>query len=184
MTTISAPLRGFRWPVTGRRTLAVPTSKIWEVISSPGSLPLYHPFCEKNPVFEWPGADSHDEIHYFNGLVLVRRFTGWYDDVGYDLEIGRDGGRTSVVSWRIEPVKQSRSAIEITVYPHALQHLPVALRWAPHLVRLRPQLKRYLRSVVRGLDWFLTHGQPVKRNQFGAHGWFSPAIRAEDHSRA
>jgi hypothetical protein len=169
-------LKRFKWPVSASRTIAVPASKIWELISSPGSLPLYHPFCEKNPVFEWPGADSHDEIHYFNGVVLARRFSAWYDDVGYDLEIGSVGGRSSVVSWRIAAAKEQRSSIKITVYPHALQRVPPVVRWLPHLVRLGPQLGRYLQSVVKGLDWFITQGQPVRRNQFGAHNWFSPEV--------
>ena len=176
MTTPDVPLQKYRWPVAVRRTIAVPAPKIWEVISSPGTLPLYHPFCEKNPVFEWPGPDSFDEVHYFNGVVLARRFSDWYDDVGYDLEIGRSGGRTSFVSWRITQVKEQRSSIEIVVYPHALQHLPTVARWLPHLFWLRPHLRSYLQSVVRGLDWFITQGQPVRRNQFGSHRWFSPAV--------
>ena len=176
MTSPSNPLPGFKWPVAVSRTIAAPTSRIWEVISSPGMLPLYHPFCEKNPVFEWSGAASHDEVHYFNGVVLVRRFKNWYDDVGYDLEIGRTGGRQSFVSWRIRPVENNRGSIEITIYPHALQNVPTAVRWLPHLTRLRPQLGSYLQSVVKGLEWFITQGQPVRRNQFGAHPWFSPVV--------
>lgn len=176
MTTSANPLQRFKWPVSASRTIAVPASKIWELISSPGSLPLYHPFCEKNPVFEWAGAESHDEVHYFNGVVLARRFSAWYDDVGYDLDIGRAGGRSSVVSWRITPENEQRSSIEIMVFPHVLQGLPTAVRWLPHLVRLRPQLRRYLQSVIEGLDWFVSQGQPVRRNQFGAHPWFSPMV--------
>ena len=184
MTTPGKPLPRFKWPVAVRRTIAAPTQKIWEVISSPGMLPLYHPFCEKNPVFEWSGADSHDEIHYFNGLVLTRRFKDWYDDIGYDLEIGRVDGRQSVVAWRIESGKRNRSSLEIAIYPHALQKIPTVARWIPHLIRLRPQLKDYLRSVLMGLDWFITQGQPVRRNQFGVHGWFSPAVPVKDPGEA
>ncbi len=176
MTSAANLLPGFRWPVAASRTISAPTSKIWEVISSPGTLPLYHPFCEKNPVFEWPGTDSHDEIHYFNGVILTRRFSAWKDEVGYDLEIGRSGGSQSVVSWRIKAIEIERTALEIAIYPHALQHVPTIARWLPHLVRLRPQLRHYLQSVVKGLDWFITEGQPVRRNQFGAHPWFSPAV--------
>jgi hypothetical protein len=176
MTTPAAPLQKFKWPVAVSRTIAAPASRIWEVISSPGMLPLYHPFCEKNPVFEWPGPESFDEIHYFNGVVLARHFSDWYDDVGYDLEIGRKGGRTSVVTWRIAQVKERRSSITITIYPHAVQRVPVVARWLPHLFWLRPQLTSYLRSAVKGLDWFITHGEPVRRNQFGPHSWFSPPV--------
>ena len=184
MTAAADPSPGFKWPVAVKRLIAAPSPKVWEVISSPGTLPLYHPFCEKNPVFDWPGPASHDEVHYFNGLVLVRRFTDWLEDVGYDLEIGRADGKTSVVSWRITPVKDRRSSIGITVYPHGLQQIPIAARWFPHLFRLRPQLRRYLRSVVKGLDWFITHGQPVRRNQFGSHRWFSPSIQVGNGGNA
>ena len=73
MTAAADLLPHFKWPVKVSRTIAAPTSKAWEMISSPGTLPLYHPFCEKNPVYEWPGTGSHDEIHYFNGVVLNQR---------------------------------------------------------------------------------------------------------------
>jgi hypothetical protein len=129
----------------------------------------------------WPGPDSHDKIHYFNGVVLVRRFTDWRDEVGYDLQIGRTGGRTSVVSWRITPTGEQRSSIEIAIYPHAVQKTPIIARWLPHFFWIQPQLKGYLQSVVKGLDFFITQGHRVKRNQFGAHRWFSPPVVDADN---
>lgn len=184
MSSIADSAPKFKWPVAVGRIIAVPRSKIWDVISSPGTLPLYHPFCAKNPVLNWPGPDSHDEVHYFNGVVLVRRFTDWHDDVGYDLEIGRTGGRTSVVSWRITPVGEQRSSIEIAISPHALQKIPIIARWVPHFFWLHPQLRRYLQSVVQGLDNFVTRGEVVRRNQFGAHRWFSPPVVAGGNDRS
>ena len=106
------------------------------------------------------------------------------DDAGFDLEAGREGGKTSVVSWRIRQIKERRTSIEIAVYPHAVQHVAVLFRWLPHLMWVRSQLKSYLRSVLKGLDWFISHGEPVRRNQFGSHRWFSPPIAAEPESGA
>lgn len=169
----------FRWPVAAGTVIAAPRNDVWNLISSPGLVSLYHPFCESNPVYEWPGAGSHDEIHYFNGLVLERRFTNWIEDVGYDLEIGRPGGRKSTVSWRVAERDGHWTTLRITVYPHGLQHRSLVIRWLPHVLRLRPQLRRYLNSVLKGLDWFITRGKPVQRNQFGAHPWFSPSIRED-----
>ena len=166
-------LPGFKWPVGVSRTIAAPSDGVWDVISSPGLLPLYHPFCSENPVHSWPGPGSRDEVHYFSGWVLERNITHWFDGVGYDLEIGRPGGRTSLVTWRIDNRGEERSVLDITIHPHGLQHLPVFARWFPHLLFLRPQLSRYLASVVKGLDWFITFGEPVRRNQFGSHRWFS-----------
>ena len=101
------------------------------------------------------------------------KFCRWIDGVGYDLEIGRRGGSTSFVSWRILPSTRVESTLRIAVYPHALQQLPVAIRWLPHRLRLRPMLRKYLSSVVGGFEWYVTRGEAVPRDQFGSHPWFS-----------
>ncbi|UCG72854.1 MAG: hypothetical protein JSV45_00260 [Chromatiales bacterium] len=139
----------------------------------PGNLEICHPFCVKNPVHVWPGPDSRDEVHYLNGWIYERRFCRWIDGTGYDLEIGKAGGSQSWVSWRISPVDERRCTLRITVYPHVFQNLPVAIRWLPYLVRVRPMLKSYLDSVIKGFAWYLARGEPVPRNQFGRHPWFS-----------
>jgi hypothetical protein len=164
---------GFRWPLAVARPIAARADEVWAAISMPGNLEPCHPFCEKNPVEIWPGAESRDRIHYLSGWIFERRFCRWIDGVGYDLEIGRPGGRSSFVSWRISPGERQDCALSIVVYPHALQELPVAIRWLPHILRLRPMLRRYLSSVVRGFEWYVTRGEPVPRNQFGPHPWFS-----------
>ena len=165
--------KGFHWPVAAEQEIAVPAQKLWETISMPGNLEKCHPYCSSNPVQNWPGPDSKDEVHYLSGWVYERRFVRWDAGVGYDLEIGRHGGGTSHVSWRITPAGENNCILRITVFPHALQNWPVAIRWIPHWLRLRPMLKRYLESVVKGFEWYVVRGEPVPRNQFGRHPWFS-----------
>jgi hypothetical protein len=63
--------------------------------------------------------------------------------------------------------------LRITVHPHLLQNVPIALRWLPHILYVRPMLQKYLSSVVGGFEWYVTRGEPVPRNQFGTHPWFS-----------
>jgi hypothetical protein len=167
------PQPGFKWPVAVTRRIGAPSGDVWAAISMPSNLEPCHPFCDSNPVHAWPGAGSRDEVHYLNGRVLERRFNRWIEGVGYDLEIGRSGGRTSTVSWRIAPVDTGACTLRIAVYPHMLQDVPVAIRWLPHLFRVRGPLKAYLSSVVRGFEWYVTRGEPVPRNQFGSHPWFS-----------
>ena len=161
------------WPVSVAQPIAAPPQKVWEVISTPGNLEPCHPFCASNPVEAWPGEGSRDEIHYLSGWVFERRFRRWIDGVGYDLEIGRRGGRVSFVSWRVQPGNAGDCTLRITVYPHVLESVPVAIRWLPHALRLAPMLRSYLSSVGRGFEWYVTRGEPVPRNQFGRHPWFS-----------
>lgn len=174
MTEYRAVTRpGFRWPVGATRALSVSNTRVWEAISTPGNLEFAHPFCESNPVSSWPGSGSRDEIHYLNGRVYERRFTNWIEGVGYDLEIGPPGGESSFVSWRIHPVDEETSRLEIVVCPYILEHQPVAVRWVPYLFVVRPRLRSYLSSVLRGFEWWITNNEAVPRNRFGRHPWFS-----------
>ncbi len=167
------PHLAFKWPVSVEKVIAVPSQEVWSVISQPGNLEPCHPFCASNPVQVWPGPDSKDEVHYLSGWIYQRRFREWIEGIGYDLEIGRSGGGKSSVSWRIASIDDHRCALRITVYPHALQSLPIVIRWALHALWLRPRLRSYLDSVVRGFEWYVVHRKPVPRNAFGKHPWFS-----------
>ena len=168
-----APARDFRWPVSVERVIERSADEVWDAISQPGNLERCHPFCASNPLQAWPGPPSRDEGHYLNGVVFERRFRDWLEGIGYDLEIGTRRGRKSRVSWRITPLDESSCTLRISVCPHGLQGLPVVIRWLPYVVWLRPLLRRYLDSVLRGFEWFLLRGEPVPRNAFGRHRWFS-----------
>ena len=167
----------FKWPVAASRLIEAPAERIWAVISSPGNLAHCHPFCKNNPVEKWPGKGSLDSVYYYSGWVYHRQFTDWFEGEGYDLVIGRKKGRKSKVSWRIRNIGASENKLTITVFPQGLQHLSIWVRWVPHFAYLRPMLKSYLTSVVKGFEWYITTAQPVKRNQFGSHKWFSPAYK-------
>jgi len=169
------PKPGFKWPVAVTGDIDAPAEAVWDIISTPGNLEQCHPFCAGNPVQQWPGVGSRDEVHYLSGLVFERRFIEWIEGVGYDLEIGRRGGDTSFVSWRVTPIEEGGCTLRIAVYPYVVQGWPVAIRWAPHLLQVRPRLRSYLSSVVRGFEWYATKSEPVPRNQFGSHAWFSAA---------
>jgi hypothetical protein len=173
MNNFSNPLPEFKWPVVVTQPISAPAEKVWNSISMPGNLEICHPFCEKNPVEDWPGESSKDEVHYLSGWIYERKFCRWIDGVGYDLEIGRSGGGKSFVSWRILPSGNQSCRLKIAVYPHILQNISVAIRWLPHYIYFGPMLRRYLSSVTRGFKWYLDHGVAVPRNQFGKHPWFS-----------
>jgi len=166
-------IKKFKWPVSVSRKYEAPPWNIWSAIAKPGNLRAFHPFCEKNPVYEWPGVGSKDAVYYYSGWVLQRKFINWIDGVGYDLLIGREGGRKSYVSWRITDERKDISTLKITIYPHSLQNIPTAIRWIPHIAAVQPSLNRYLDAVLKGLEWFINSGKPVRKNQFGSHKWFS-----------
>jgi hypothetical protein len=171
---------GFKWPVAVEQVIAAPAREVWNVISRPGSLEMCHPFCARNPVQLWSGAESRDEVHYLSGWVYERRFLRWHEGAGYDLEIFRRDDALASVSWRIAPVDEQVCKLRITIYPYVLQQYPLLVRWLPHLLRLRPMLNTYLSSIVKGFEWYITRGEPVPHNQFGRHPWYSASEPLSD----
>jgi hypothetical protein len=172
----------FKWFISSSIVIEAPITKVWETITQPSNLNLFHPFCKKNTIVTWPGKDSTDIILYHNGLELERNFFEWETQKGYKLMIGRRGGKKRTeVNWEInqlnEPDGKQRVVFSITLKMPNFQNIPIFFRWIPHYFYLRPKMKKYLDSVVKGFKYYITTGKPVKRNQFGSHSWFSPKIR-------
>ncbi len=160
-------------PSVAQRTIQAASGRVWEVMATPGALARYHPFCSSNPIGAWPGVGAQDTIHYLSGLVLHRRFTVWDEGHGYQLEIGKDGWPVSHVRWELLATGVEESQLTISVWPSALVGYPSPVRWAVHSWVLVPLLRRYLASVLRGLDFYVTTGQDVVPNQFGRVWRFS-----------
>lgn len=159
--------------VTRSRKIAAPADAVWGLIATPGHLAECHPFCAANPVDVWPGVGSRDHIEYYSGRVITRRFVAWHGASGYDIEITDATGAVADVTWRLSD-DGTGSVLAIGITPRMLDEMPAGLRWAQNRALLRPMLSRYLRSVLAGIEWRVTTGRPVRRNQFGAHRWFSP----------
>jgi hypothetical protein len=150
-----------------------------QVISTPGYLERCHPFCERNPVRRWASDDAEDMIHYYGGRVLQRRFTAWLEGTGYDLVVVDTAGvEQASVRWRIEPESDTTCRLSVSLRLIFLDQLPTAIRWASYRLVVRPRMKRYLEAVVAGVVHYAETGEPVVRNQFGSHPWFSPEVDA------
>ncbi|HLO89370.1 MAG TPA: hypothetical protein VK203_30780 [Nostocaceae cyanobacterium] len=163
------------------RSIAVPSQKVWAVISKPGHLADSHPFCQQNPVEKWPGIGSKDEIYFYSGKIVHRDFYNWIDGEGYDLKLTVQDLDTHQVDVKFRITSssstESESILTITLTINALPNRTpwFVRRFIAHLIT-RPLLQKYLDSVLKGYEYHITTGQPVKRNQFGSHFMFSPAV--------
>ena len=132
-----------------------------------------HPFCKSNSVEKWSGDKSIDYINYYNNLTFARTFTRWIDGQGYDLLIGKSNDRKSKVLWRINELHPGVSELKITIHPHRIKNCPRFLEPLVYFFYTRIMLKKYLRSVLKGIKWYVLSYRVVKKNQFGSHSWFS-----------
>jgi hypothetical protein len=159
--------------VTASKKLDHDIEVVWALVSSPGNLLECHPFCRSNEAIEWGDGSFSDVLTYLNGRRYVRRFRQWSPREGYDLVIGEEGGKQSFVRWELNEAGNRSTELRITVYPYLLSGLPRIISAIPFSIYARPKLTTYLRSVLRGFEYFLDNGERVPRNYFGSHSWFS-----------
>ena len=146
---------------------------IWKAISSHGNLNFFHPFCHKNIVIEVDKSlIKKDILVYLNGLVYEREFYKWDKMNGYELMIGKKNGKKSKVQWKISKTKNHNSLI-INVFPYKTDKINSLLYPFVFYFYIKPKIKSYLKSVLRGLEFYLNNNQKVVNNQFGMHSWFS-----------
>ena len=162
----------YHWSITGIQEVSINSKDLWEIISTPSNLENFHPFCLKNPVIKWPGEKSIDEVHYYNGLILERNIENWFDKKGYDLFIGKKDGKQSFVSWEIQEIS-GKTSLKITIYPWTYNQGFKIIQFLPFFIFVKPQLQKYINSVLKGLNYFINSNKPVIKNQFGSHRLFS-----------
>ena len=162
-----------RWGIHQEFTYSISKSELWSQISRPGNLKDCHPFCKGNEALEWDENSHSDRLEYLNGMTYIRQFLNWNEGEGYDLIIGEENGLQSYVVWQITELNDNQSSLSITVYPYLLANLNKALSFLPFVLYIRPKLRTYLKSVLRGFAYFVEHGQAVPRNHLGKHSWFS-----------
>ena len=155
--------------------IKIETSKsaVWDLISSPGHLNQFHPFCKENKVLKSKnGTILKDQLIYLNDLTYYRTFKEWRPMAGYTIRIGTKNGKKSDVKWQIID-KGVFTYVKIIIKPYTSSKIPKLLYPIFHYAVIRPKLKSYLKSVLKGLEYYLTHNKPVPRNKFGNHSWFT-----------
>tara|TARA_B100000519_G_C13927849_1_gene289956 strand:+ start:47 stop:568 length:522 start_codon:yes stop_codon:yes gene_type:complete len=166
-------IKKFNWKISCNKEINVSVDRLWGLITRPSNLELFHPFCKKNPIRQWPGSESIDEVHYYNGLILKRTFINWIDNEGYDLCIAPKSGSKSFVSWRIKKITEKSSNIKIIVYPYLHNKGSKAKCFIPFNILIKPILKKYLYQVLSGIEWHLNNNKRVPKNKFGNNIMFS-----------
>ena len=147
---------------------------IWKIISTPSNLELFHPFCKENKIISWPGKESVDQLTYLNGLNLIRTFHSWEENKGYELFIGRKDARQSLVNWELKSNSLTNGCcLSIRVYPHIYNSKKSFIQTLLFTLLVKPRLKKYLKSVLLGLNWYILNKKKVPKNLFGKHSWFS-----------
>ncbi|MFL2619692.1 MAG: hypothetical protein ACJ0O0_00645 [Flavobacteriaceae bacterium] len=160
------------WKIEYEEKISASVEKLWELISSPSNLELFHPFCKTNKVITWPGKNSVDELIYLNNLKYIRSFISWEEFKGYSLLIGEENNKQSYVIWEISK-KKGLVFLKITIYPYFLRNIPKAISYFPYKLFIIPKMSSYLKSVIGGINYYIERKKKTPKEYFGSHKWFS-----------
>ena len=156
-------------------TVDVNRKYLWKIISLPGQLHLFHPFCKNNKVLKWEKEKSVDFIEYYNKKVLKRRFFDWKEEIGYKLIINDLKKDIAEVHWNIFNSRKSKIdlSIEVRILDTAMKKFPNTINKIILRTYVLPKLGTYLDSVLCGVKYFSETGNKVSKNQFGYNSMFS-----------
>ena len=149
-----------------------PNKIIWKLLSSPGHLELFHPFCKNNYPLRWEDqANKKDILIYLNGLEYHRNFKNWKELDFFELEIGKKNGKQSKVRWNTQDLG-GKTILKITVFPYKSNKINKFFYFWFERFYIGPMLKKYLNNVLKGIKLYLDTETPVTKKRFGSHPWF------------
>lgn len=159
------------WSISVKKTIAVDKNKLWNIISKPSNLELFHAYCKENKIVKWPGKGSIDLLTYDNGITYKREFIEWTENSGYALFIGAENKPKSYVRWELASINEF-TEIKISVAPYFMINIPKIISFLPFKIYIEPMLKKYLRVVLNGLNDYADPKLKYKKNRFKYHPWF------------
>ena len=164
-------------PIEAIWHVATAASDVWAAISEAGNLTNVHPFCATNEVERWPGPRGCDHVRYYSGVHYQRDVLEWREGSGYDLTVGPPSGKIAVASWWINPTNAATCQFGIKVTSYVRSDVDPVARERYEEKVIRGAIPPYLHGVVQGVAHYAETGDPVRRNQFGAHDICSPEVQ-------
>jgi hypothetical protein len=134
-------------------------------------VPAHHGVGEQGEALAWRSL----VVRYYSGLHCQRDVLEWNDAKGYALALGPHSGKIAIARWSIDPTGLESCTLSIEVTSFVRDDVSPETRARYEATVIKGAIPPYLDSVVRGVGHYSETGNPVVRNQFGAHDLYSPA---------
>ena len=89
--------------------------------------------------------------------------------------VGPLSGKISFARWRIEESASGACSFSIEVTSYIRNEVSSEDRSRYETTVIKAAIPPYLDAVVQGVAYYVETGEPVIRNQFGAHKIYSPS---------
>ena len=165
--------RNFR--IKGTISIGAPREKLWRIITTPGHLEYFHPFVKEHGKAEkWNGVGAKDYGVFNNGKRLNRTVIDWKEGSGYKIKMEHDDTNKTFVCFVLTGTSPTQTNFSVEIQTDSYRKIPRPIWKIFARYFLVPSFKKYLYSILKGLEYYTETGKKVRKNQFGRHRKFSP----------
>ena len=155
----------------------------WNIITIENHLELFHPFIQSHFGKQLSSVGDIDNIIYINNLNFTRevisisapKVDADSESCGYNLLVGRK--KKSLVKWRLKKNIAGSVDLSITIFPHTVSDYNKIIKFFVFNFYIKPQIRKYLKSVTQGFKYYIETKEIVEKDQFGKHKWFSQKVK-------
>lgn len=160
--------------IQGKLRIEVPQEQLWGILTCPGHLENDHPFVNKHQKNKFTKMGDRDELVYYGGREMGREVIGWNEGESYTIRMtnGKNGNEIQV-RFRALKIKANESEFSVKISSDAYRNVPRPFWYILVRYLVFNSYKKYLHSVLRGMDYYARTGKKVERDQFGKHRKFS-----------
>lgn len=159
--------------ISAQIQINITKEKLWKIITEPGHLKNYHPFCDYHQKSDWNGVGSKDTSKSYAGKIINREIIEWDEGQSYRIKMDNLDKHDTKVKFEIIEINK-KTLIKISLETNAYRKTPRLIWYPVSIFLLKPSYIKYFNSLLRGLKYFSETGNKVARNQFGNHLKYSP----------
>ena len=154
--------------------LNISKDKLWEIVTSPGHLKKYHPYCRSHEGPSITEVGSKDVAIFYNGKVLNREIIDFKIKSFYKIQITSDDDNDTRVQFSIQEEGPNCCYFYIAIETNAYRNIPRPIWYLIARFQALPLYGKYFYSQLKGLEFYVNTGEKVRKNQFGSHRIISP----------
>ena len=159
--------------ISAQIQIDISPNNLWKIVTAPGHLKNYHPFCENHEKSAWDGVGCKDKSKSYAGKIINREIINWVEGAHYQIKMNNNDTHDTRVSFDVFE-EEGNTFYKITIITNAYRNMPRPLWYFLSFLIIIPSYKKYLHSQLQGLKFYSETGKKVRRNQFGSHKKYSP----------
>lgn len=153
--------------IKGTLDINCSAEKIWNLLTEPGHLEKFHPFCEYHEKVVYKGIGTKDSGRFASGRKVFREIIAWESGKSYTVLLKNTKQKETNITFLMEELDSETATFSVHIQTKTYKNIPrIIWKWFAKR-KILPVLKNYLHSLLNGTKYYLETGNNVLPDQFG-----------------